>query len=220
MLPRVTGMMLTADRQAMTTRAVRSFLSQTYARKDLLIWDTGKVPYDLPEALAQTNITVLHTNRENRTIGQMRNDFIQATPHADIYAHFDSDDWSHPSRLSQMVEQLSGSASVVGYSNMVFWNRSTEEAFVYYGENGYLIGTSLVYWRKTALYSPFYDLNAGEEGSVWQAPLARRSVPNHGVPRIIAEIHGGNTSSEIVRGHRQWARTPEWDAYCRERMAL
>jgi hypothetical protein len=44
-------------------------------------------------------------------------------------------------------------------------------------------------------------------------------------PRLVASIHGGNTMSYdlegiIARGSREWRRVPEWDSYCREKMAL
>ena len=45
-------------------------------------------------------------------------------------------------------------------------------------------------------------------------------------PRMIASIHGGNTSNSydlealVARGSRDWTRVSEWDDYARRTMAL
>ena len=46
-----------------------------------------------------------------------------------------------------------------------------------------------------------------------------------GEPRLICAIHGGNSqhydpAGFIAQGSQNWKRVPEWDAHCRERMAL
>lgn len=54
-------------------------------------------------------------------------------------------------------------------------------------------------------------------------PGQRRVVsgPWPGSPRLIASIHGGNTMPYGPEKYPDnWKRVPEWDAYCRERMAL
>jgi hypothetical protein len=39
---------------------------------------------------------------------------------------------------------------------------------------------------------------------------------------MIASIHGGNTSGsyKLIEQSTSWRRVPEWDAYCRDWMAL
>lgn len=58
-------------------------------------------------------------------------------------------------------------------------------------------------------------------------PFAREPIDDiESEPRMIASIHGENTmpydiEAQIERGaHTNWKRVPEWDSYCRERMAL
>jgi glycosyltransferase involved in cell wall biosynthesis len=107
-------------------------------------------------------------------------------------------------------------------------------------------GTSLCYWRKTWERKPFPDTSEAEDrkwcmglnvASVSCIHLTKESSSkSHGYatignmrvpePRLIASIHGGNTADYdleaiIARGgHTNWKRTPEWDSYCREKMAL
>lgn len=97
----------------------------------------------------------------------------------------------------------------------------------------YALGASLCYWRKTWEQRPFQDISKGEDSKFIEG---LRMVTDHGEgerngdislvePSMIIGMHGGNTcnttdpAAEAARGSDQWARVPEWDAYCRERMA-
>jgi hypothetical protein len=98
-------------------------------------------------------------------------------------------------------------------------------------------GTSLCYWCKTWDRKPFPDLPKNNQSSgedvEWLKGLNVATIsgipPAAGCeqqPRLIASIHGGNTMSydieaQIARGaERSWRRAPEWDEFCRGRMAL
>lgn len=106
----------------------------------------------------------------------------------------------------------------------------------------YVLGTSLCYWSRTWIRKPFQDLpktkgSTGED-TEWLRGLIVKSAPSFvqnppvGVmraleagadfnPRMIARIHGGNTSiynlEEMVErsDSRQWHRVPQYDALVR-----
>src|SRR6185369_11808099 len=121
--PLVVGVMLTADRHDMTRRAIASFEAQTYERKCLLVLDSGREPLNLP-----TNIRQIykHMPGVKLTVGELRNVANAMAGGADIIAHFDSDDWSHPRRLEEQVALLQASgADVVGYNEILFWESCT-----------------------------------------------------------------------------------------------
>ncbi len=48
----------------------------------------------------------------------------------------------------------------------------------------------------------------------------------YGEPKMIASIHGGNTSpaydieAAVAKGATEWRRSAAWDKYCSERMTL
>jgi len=152
---------LTADRQQYTDRAVACFLAQTYSEKRLLIWDTGKIPY---RPTSNDFAKGLIVRGEAATIGALRNQaagYLRES--TDIIAHWDSDDWSAPERLSDQIKALDG-REVVGYNEMLFWNSQTQKAYLYTNTlRGYCIGTSLCYWRKTWEKTPFDETSAGED---------------------------------------------------------
>src|SRR5580698_7588756 len=107
MNPSVCCVLLTADRQAFTDRAVKCFLSQTYENKYLLIYDTGVEPWKLgPHCANEPNMRYVHDEANGRRVGALRN-AANGMVSADVIAHWDSDDWSAPERLAVQVSFLS-----------------------------------------------------------------------------------------------------------------
>lgn len=241
--PKVSCVLLTADRQHHTLRAVKSYLAQDYANKELVMLDTGSNLFWPPQV---SDLILANAKPDGATIGKLRNNANLLTG-GDIIAHFDSDDLSHPYRLAEQVALLQSSgAEAVGYHDMVFWEtrrriadsttEPCEEAWLYqHGGERYALGTSLMYWRKTWERVKFPDTSKGED-TLWLREVKCKSVSSttnppqadpvmanwaqYFQPRMIAEIHGSNTSSRIHRDSDQFTRIPELDAYCREHMKL
>lgn len=124
---------------------------------------------------------------------------------------------------------------------------SLGEAWLYSGGTPAL-GTSLAYWRETWERRPFPSLNVGEDAS-WltgvnvvgvnslitpESPCAHGRIgcdcanamadrARNRQPRMVARIHGGNTSRSYDPGvmaacERQgdvWNRVSAWDSYCK-----
>lgn len=252
---RVCCISLTADRQQFTDRAVKCFLSQTYTGSmDMLIFDTGAEPYEWEKPLTYFEPGIRHllpvvaTGFRGQSIGALRNAALGLVMRsADIIVHWDSDDWSAPTRIAEQVEMLIQSkADAVGYNEMLMWKRTPMniyeedflsgartlhqyedgEAWLYtHGSRNYLIGTSLCYWRRTWQAKPFPDRNTGED-TEWQKGLKTAGCSSLAYqdllasPRLIAEIHGANTCLTIEPRSEQWKRVPEWDARLRETMKL
>lgn len=141
--PLVCCVMLTADRQSLTERAVRCFCRQPYNNKHLLIFDTGIQPFELRDiSIGFQPHLVVAKAREfyGQTVGALRNAANALAQGADIIAHFDSDDVSQPNRLEEQVrfllhnEELARFGHDIGappfaefqgvaYRNLLFWNR-------------------------------------------------------------------------------------------------
>ncbi len=226
--PLVACVMITNNRPQMAGRAVRHFNRQTYKNKLLFVFDSSFIN---PCQAA----TVWDQNFDGASIGQLRNRanqlaFEQLQP--DILINWDDDDVSRPNRIASQVAQLTwngnGNAPAVGYHNLLWWDSTKTEAWLY--ENGsrhYTLGTSLCYWAETWKRHPFPDSNLGEwkEAAVGQCGFS--SFVN-GEPMIIGEWHGknganaGNTPSREPWkiGGECWKRMPEWDERLNKKMAL
>ena len=220
--PTVCAVCITADRPVQTARAIRSFMAQTYKNKYLLIFDTSKKGAVVGESKLGPQVILVKADRkESDTIGSLRNLANGLCANADILCHWDSDDWSHPLRIAEQVADLDhcASSSATGYADMIFWDSVKQEAWHYhhYMPN-YAVGTSLMYPRTTWVQKPFPELGKGED-SAWIKGLVVFGTGSHiRQPRMIAEVHGGNTSSRIVYDSEQFTRVPHRDQYCREHM--
>lgn len=228
MNPHVTAILLTADRQAFTDRAVKCFLAQTYEPKSLFVYDTGSVLWDdtfpLDEAIEQVS-----AQGSKSSIGKLRNLAIEEASecvygaNAKIIMHFDSDDWSAPTRMEEQVRFLVDSkADCVGYNEMLFWDtlkcsilvdpskrgpngegclgtvESIGEAWHYRSTHPHdILGTSLCYWREVWERRAFADTSQGEdERFVRGLNCGAQSAIyklDWGI-QMVATIHGGNTS--------------------------
>ncbi len=227
--PSVCAILLTADRLELTRKAVECFRAQTYPNKTLLIYDTTPDNCDAFEFNDEhENIYVVestpndhHGNR--KTIGYLRNRANGAAPcNPDIFVHWDSDDYSHPSRISEQVALLQSSgADCVGYSDLLFWREPRDyvpfdegEAWLYTspGPKPSPPGTTLCYTREFWERNPFPATSQGEElqflarakvTTITSMPVAtfdigKNSDPTNDPkvqPRMIARIHSGNTST-------------------------
>jgi hypothetical protein len=244
MKPTVQCVMLANGRPEMVARAIKSFLAQTYHGARLLVYDTSRVPLVRDRSWG---IDWATNYGHVASIGALRNQ-ANACANGEIILHWDSDDWSHQNRIAEQVALLQSSgAECVGYGDMLFWETPkalppyTDEQLKSFGEYGdggaawiyraaipnYAIGTSMCYWRQTWEHNPFPDRSEGCDDLDW----FHRGVKIHAVssstiegyrsvPVMIASIHGSNTCAKIDAKQREWTRTPQWDAFCREAMKL
>jgi Glycosyl transferase family 2 len=213
--PTVCGLMLTADRHELASKAVACFLRQTYKNKALVIYDTGEKP--LPVEVGD-NIAHLRAPERGLPIGALRNNANRFVG-ADIIVHWDDDDWSHPNRIAEQVAFLQESgAQAVGYNELLFW-REPQTWLYTHTRQDYAAGTSLCYWRKTWEGKQFRDdfpqPNGTGEDHEWIQGLTVHAtsglVGTH--PRIVARIHGRNTSGayQNIDESTSWTRAEGLD---------
>jgi hypothetical protein len=100
-------------------------------------------------------------------------------------------------------------------------------------ESHYALGTSLCYWRKTWEQKPFEDIPKpgdmeGEDGRFIRGlnvhSISSLSLPFNiptEEPRMIARIHGANSSGQYrdIARSDNWKRVPEWDERVRSILA-
>lgn len=246
--PLVACVMLVNGRPEMVRRAVESFRAQMYERKRLYVYDTGALPCtdSLPDGFPDFNIMYHRGLNRCESIGKLRNaanwwgarPTAMDSPDAEVIAHWDSDDLSHPQRLAEQVALLQSSgAEAVGYNEALFWHESAlndqhpmwdrtdrpGEAWIYSKMTRWdVVGASLCYWRQTWEQVPFQDTNQGEDVAFWKRVDSMGvSGIGDGLPRIICAIHSDSTTKGTpVPNSPQWRRAPEYDEYCRDKMRL
>lgn len=213
---RVCAIALTADRQDYTDRAVQCFMHQTYPDASLLIYDTGKVPYDTPDHVSSAVAVCYDPGANGHTIGALRNQAIELASGAEIIVHFDVDDWSAPSRIEEQVRVLMDHPNIeaTGYNTMLFWDTIAKQAWSFRClPQDQSVGTALCYRRSAWERARFPDTSRGED-TLWlrENKIKTAAYSNRGM--MIADLHPGNTCSRIEKDCDQWTRVPDWDGYC------
>jgi hypothetical protein len=226
----IVAVMLADGRAEMVRRAIESFHKQMPVpdtKTVLLVLDSGKKP--LRSLCEPYVVHIRHCKAGGETIGSLRNvanEIAVKTWSPSFIAHWDSDDWSHPRRLVEQTHnlRLKSYLAGVGYRNLPFWNG--KEAWLYdSGNHGLCVGTSMFYRAEVWAANTFPSTNSGED-TRWQLDKHCKSYDSilHGGaathPRMVAQLHKGNTSSRVIEGAREWRRAPEHDQYCREVMEL
>jgi hypothetical protein len=204
----VSCIMPTADRRNFVPQAIRCFLAQDYAERELVILDDGadSVADLVPE---DSRIHYVRASQKQK-LGAKRNECIKLC-RGTLITHWDDDDWSAPHRISYQVQTLMREqAEVCGLRQMLFYDRTTSQNWLYtYPETGrqWLAGGSLLYTRGFWQRNPFPDVQVGEDTRfIWSRSHPRIAVAPD-FEFYIATIHSANTSPKICRGP-YWSRWP------------
>jgi hypothetical protein len=183
-----------------------SFRCQTYKNKGLLIYDNGLGPSPVVRSIDREIVIVRHKD----TIGGLRN-AANAIANAEVIVHWDSDDWSAPTRIADQVSRLleTGKA-VTGYHSMRFTDG--EKWWKFNGPAQYGLGTSLCYRRGWWERHQFQRVNVCEDRRfVDEAWNGGQYVGVDAGDMMFATIHAGNTSPRQVSSSN-WTPLPD----CRE----
>lgn len=193
----VAAMLITRGRQRWAEQALACFQSQTYEPKALLILDDADDP-SFPTPPDYHNVA--HGLMEKRlTIPDKRN-LAAEMAKSDYICHFDSDDHSEPTRISDQVRLLEESGrSVCGFHSLLFYEEQSGRAYKYVGDHQYSLGTSLMYlksWHKDHPFRPGHpDPNVGEDNAfVKEAREAGQLIAVDGGQLMVARTHQDNTS--------------------------
>lgn len=106
-LPKVSCLMITADRKRLFSRSLLSYRRQTYPHKELLIIDDGNEDLGpLLQDLPPEEVKYLKIEKKpGNILGYLRNLSLQEA-FGDFITQWDDDDWYHPDRLQTQVEAL------------------------------------------------------------------------------------------------------------------
>lgn len=184
--------------------ALRSFHSQDWDNKELIVVDDSPEP--LLDRVWGLNVVYMRL-RARQKIGPKRN-LACDMANGEIIVHFDSDDWSASNRITDQVHRLLESGkSVSGYHSMLFWDGT--EAFKYKGSDDYSLGSGLCYrkefWQKHQFVS--------EGPRSWEDNVFVQAARNHNEivavdagKLMVARIHPGNTCPKKPRENPlQWS---------------
>lgn len=206
----MTCLCLTKNRHRWLKRAIRSFLTQDWPQRELLILDDGDsceglaraAASDLPAGVAVRYVRIT----DSETIGEKRN-FGSSLAAGEIVLSWDDDDWSAPGRISDQVKRLQDTgAAVTGFHSMHFTDGTTWWKFR--GDRTTNLGTSLCYRKAWWNDHRFPPKHVGEDDFfIQEAVRSGKYVSEDANGMIVASVHPGNTSPRSLSSSR-WLKMP------------
>lgn len=201
----VSCIMPTRGRREWASQAVQSFLKQTYPAKQLVILDdidcrSFDEPIRFPE-----NVEYLMTVASHPSIPDKRNYCCEVAA-GEIIVHWDSDDYSEPTRIADQVHLLEESQKqVAGFHSMLFHVEQTGQAFKYQNDKSFALGTSLCFSKSFWAAHPFRPgpdfPNVGEDNEfVKDARNLGELISVDAGRLMVARIHDSNTSVKRLDG--------------------
>lgn len=208
----VAAIMPTRGRQEYARLAVESFLAQDYPSKSLVIVDDAddpSFPDGFPPDVQYRSIyrAVMPTRL---SIGRKRNTACELAHHAEIIAHFDSDDWSAPDRLSSQVALLESSKkAVVGFNRLLFYESETGRVACWQGSPHDVPGGTMAYrrdWWNTHRFKEDSPKNIAEDNHFRNMAYDEKELATEqGIGLIVARAHPGNTATKNLAAFPAYA---------------
>jgi hypothetical protein len=206
--PLVSCIMPTRDRSHLVPRAIRHFLGQDYAARELVVVDDGAMPI---HSLIPQDSRIRYIRLGQRlTVGAKRNLACDAAT-GSVILHWDDDDWMAPWRVRyQAGSLLDSGAQLAGLSSVLYHAPSSGFSwqFVYDSRRRpWVAGNTLCYRKSRWAQHPFPDIDIGEDARFVRQD---RSAP----PAVLADnrfivgiIHKSNTAPKRT-GDQCWRRYP------------
>jgi O-antigen biosynthesis protein len=190
--PLVSCIMPTWNRRGFIRGALECFFSQTWPNRELVVLDDGD---DRVRDLMPNDPRVRYNEIGGRSpLGKKRN-YCCRIARGEVICHWDDDDWSAANRISDQVHRLleRPGAPLTGYSNLLFWDERAQVVRMYRATTpGYVVGTSLCYWKSFWQVNPFG--NVLPEDSVFIRAVQNRVAASADYSHMVARIHEFHTS--------------------------
>lgn len=209
-LPLVSCIMPTANRQKFIPLAIQYFMAQDYANAELIIVDDGKEPstHLIPD---NPKIRYFYTEPLG-TIGVKRN-YACEKANGEIIMHWDDDDWYAPDWITRQVVALNTSAAdITGLNQVVFYSPSVDKRWLYQDldlEKPWICGATMAYHKTFWQEHPFIDIQVGEDYDfVWNT--GARTFAMGYMQGFVAILHAHNTSIKPVEDIRHKKNGTRW----------
>jgi glycosyltransferase involved in cell wall biosynthesis len=181
---------ITKSREKYLSILFRSFVGQTYDRKELLLITEDDI--DIP---VHPLVRVIKCE-PGLTVGVKRNIGV-ANAWGEVIAHFDSDDYSAPGRIEDQLRVMRQmEMPVTGYTSIQFYNVSRNEAYrMRPGPSSWACGTSLMYTKQYWQGNNFEERSVGEDTIFCKTAAGQTAIFSiDGGDKIVALDHDTNTS--------------------------
>jgi glycosyltransferase involved in cell wall biosynthesis len=199
--PLVSCIMPTYNRRPFVPQAIRYFLRQDYANRELIILDDGDHSV---EDLIPSDSRIRYIRLAQRMILGAKRNLACEKAQGSIIAHWDDDDWIAPHRLSYQVAELERSnADLCGAGRELYYDPVADRAWFYEyppALRRWLAGNTLCYRKAFWAKNRFPNIAIGEDTHFTWSPLARNATVLADHRFYVGLVHAGNTSRKTLTG--------------------
>jgi glycosyltransferase involved in cell wall biosynthesis len=190
----VSCVMPTADRRTFVARAIRSFLRQDHAARELIVLDDGR---DRVEDLIPPGAGIRYVGLDRPLVLGVKRNLGCELARGEVIVHWDDDDWMAPRRLRVELEALERGADVTGATRQLYLDPARRAGWLYaYPEDRrpWVIGNTLCYTRDVWRRRAFPEIAVGEDTRfVWSDAVQRlHPVDDHRI--VVGLVHDANAS--------------------------
>jgi glycosyltransferase involved in cell wall biosynthesis len=203
--------------------AIKFFLRQDYANKELIIIDDGSDP--VADLIPVDRRVKYIYRKEKSSLGAKRNAAIEQS-NSEIILHWDDDDWHARHRIQYQVRQLlEHKADICGIHKVIYFDLRSKRPYLYeypLRKRMWLAGGSLCYRKSFWAKNKFEDINVGEDTRfVWKHPLSNALLLSD-FKFYVAMVHPRNTSKKSLQPPywKKWAEeeirklmADDWEYY-------
>lgn len=199
--PLVSCIMPTFNRRAFVPLAIRYFLRQDYANRELIILDDGE---DCIADLVPADSRIRYFRLDARKVLGVKRNLACELARGSIIAHWDDDDWIAPHRLRYQVEMLTNHhVDLCGAARQLYYDPVADKAWLYeYPDvrRRWLAGNTLCYLKTFWQRNPFPEIQVGEDTRFAWSSLATNALAVPDYDFYVGLIHASNTSRKVVTG--------------------
>ena len=196
----VSCIMPTSGRRGLVPAAIRYFLRQEYANRELIVIDDG------PDAIADLvppDPRIRYVRLEaTHALGAKRNLACQEA-HGEFIVHWDDDDWMAGWRLDyQVASLLRTEADICGLATVLYYDAIYRRSWQYvYPKDSrpWALGGTLCYTKAFWTTNPFPETDIGEDNRFLWSTLPKSIVALEDPTFYVGLIHGSNTSPKHPR---------------------
>ena len=209
LLPSVSCIMPTANREKYIPLALQYFLEQDYNNKELVIIDDGE--NSIKDLLPEDSRIKYYYFEPIGPIGTKRN-FACQRANGEIIMHWDDDDWHAKDWLSKQVYHLLHSgADITGIEHVHFYSPLADTFWEGTALNKkkatWLNGATLAYWKSFWSKNPFENLQTEEDDRFLRNSGAKIYAHDY-IDGFVAILHPNNTTVKYFENpaHKQKKR--------------
>lgn len=195
---RVACLLVTRERRIFAQRAVEYFNRQTYRRRELVVVESGSTTSRTRLLDTEGDVLMIQSAAPLYHGAGLTHAHRQSK--ADVFVHWDDDDWQHPERLERLVDDLEKTnAQVIHSTNVLAFD-------VFSGRGmhwpGVVWGSSLAYRRELVERFPWNTELARAADVEWVDRVRKAGIAIHDNARphdFIYVLHHRNVSHQGER---------------------